>query len=55
MVNVELVNIIEWLVNWQKNRIGVIELISIWNKKYIGSYDRQFVINCVEREDKGKY
>lgn len=55
MVNVEPANTTEWLVNWQKNRTGATELISIRNKKYIGSHDRQLVINCVEREDKGKY
>lgn len=55
MVNVEPANTTEWLVNWQKNRTGATELISIRNKKYISSHDRQLVINCVEREDEGKY
>lgn len=55
MINVEPANTTEWLVNWQKNRTGATELISIRNKKYISSHDRQFVINCVEREDEGKY
>lgn len=54
-VNVEPANTTEWLVNWQKNRTGATELIGIRNKKYIGSHDRQLVINCVEKEDEGKY
>lgn len=54
-VNVKPANTSEWSVNWQKTRTGATELIGIRNKKYIGSHDRQLVINCVEKEDEGKY
>lgn len=54
-VNVESANTTEWSVNWQRNRTGATELIGIRNKKYLGSHDRQLVINCVEKEDEGKY
>lgn len=54
-VNVKPANPSEWSVNWQKNRTGATELIEIRHRKYSGSHSRQLVINCVEKEDEGKY